>query len=123
MEQTMTANIGIYRNEADMRKAVEEIQELRERYREVRCGDASTSFNTALLEAFELGNLLDCALLTATSACNRTESRGAHSREDYPERDDKQWLKHTLASLDQDEVRLDSLPVNTDRWEPKPRKY
>jgi succinate dehydrogenase / fumarate reductase flavoprotein subunit len=75
------------------------------------------------LEILELGNLLDLALITAESARNRKESRGAHSREDFPDRDDENWLKHTLAWLDQDVVRIEYKPVDLSLWEPKPRMY
>jgi succinate dehydrogenase / fumarate reductase flavoprotein subunit len=89
----------------------------------VRVQDTGKHFNTDLLELIELGNLLDLSLITAASAANRTESRGAHSREDYPERDDERWLKHTLAYLEGDAVRIDYKPVDTSIWEPKPRTY
>ena len=123
MQTTMMEKIGIYRNENDMAAAVEEIKELRERYGSVRVQDTSSQFNTDLLEMIELGNMLDLALITAESALKRQESRGAHSREDYPERDDDNWLKHTLAYLDGNEVRLDYKGVDTSIWEPKPRSY
>jgi succinate dehydrogenase / fumarate reductase flavoprotein subunit len=84
-----------------------------ERYRSVRVQDTGKPFNTDLLEIIELGNLLDLSLITAASALNRQESRGAHSREDFPERDDDNWLKHTLAYLEGDTVRL-----TTKRWTP-----
>ncbi|MFP4376560.1 MAG: succinate dehydrogenase/fumarate reductase flavoprotein subunit, partial [Spirochaetales bacterium] len=71
----------------------------------------------------ELENLLDLSLITAASAVNRKESRGAHSREDFPDRDDPNWLKHTLASLDGNDVKIDYKEVDTSIWEPKPRKY
>ena len=71
----------------------------------------------------ELGNLLDLALITAESALNRQESRGAHAREDFPERDDAQWLNHTLCHLEEDRVTLTTREVDTSRWEPKPRVY
>ena len=123
MRDTMTAKIGIYRNGADMAAAVDELKELRALYQSVRCTDSSAQFNTELLEIIELGNLLDIALMTAASAENRTETRGAHAREDFPERDDADWLKHTLAWLDGDGVRIGYKPVDVSRWEPKPRKY
>ncbi|MDJ0804547.1 MAG: succinate dehydrogenase flavoprotein subunit, partial [Desulfobacterales bacterium] len=118
MQTVMMEKVGIYRNAADMQAAVEAMQQLRERYRGVRVQDTGKQFNTDLLELIELGNLLDLSLITAASAANRTESRGAHSREDFPERDDDQWLKHTLAYLEGDAVRIDYKPVDTSIWKP-----
>ncbi len=123
MQTTMMEKVGIYRNEADMALAVKEISALREKYRDVRTQDRGRPFNTDLLELIELGNLLDLSLITAVSALNRQESRGAHSREDYPERDDANWLKHTLAYLTEDDVKLSYKSVDTSIWTPKPRKY
>jgi succinate dehydrogenase / fumarate reductase flavoprotein subunit len=123
MQDVMTSKVGIYRNGPDISSAVEELKELREAYRDVRCPDSSTAFNTGLLEVLELGHLLDNAHITAVCALNRQESRGAHAREDFPERDDTNWLKHTLARLEGDTVTIDYKPVDISRWEPKPRKY
>jgi succinate dehydrogenase / fumarate reductase flavoprotein subunit len=123
MQTVMMEKVGIYRNSADMQAAVETLQQLRTRYQAVRVQDTGKQFNTDLLELIELGNLLDLSLITAASAANRTESRGAHSREDYPERDDERWLKHTLAYLEGDAVRIDYKPVDTSIWKPKPRTY
>ena len=123
MQVTMMEKVGIYRNDQDMAKAVEKIQELRRRYMDVRVQDKGKSFNTDLLDIIELRNLLDLSLVTAESARNRKESRGAHSREDFPERDDTNCLKHTMAVLDGDKVRIDYKPVDISVWEPKPRVY
>lgn len=123
MQMTMMEKVGIYRNAQQMQAAVDAIQALRVRYRQVRVQDTSKSFNTDLLEVIELGNLLDLSLVTATAALQRQESRGAHSREDFAERDDENWLKHSLAYLDGDTVRLDYKSVDTSIWQPKPRTY
>ena len=123
MQTTMMENVGIYRNAQAMQSAVDQVQDLRQRYRAVRVQDTGKRFNTDLLEVIELGNLLDLSLVTAASALNRRESRGAHSREDFVDRDDENWLKHTLAYLDGDSVRLDAKAVDATIWEPKPRTY
>jgi succinate dehydrogenase / fumarate reductase flavoprotein subunit len=123
MQVEMMANVGIYRNETDMTHAVDKIRELRGLYRDVRAQDTGSTFNTDLLDLIELGNLLDLALITAESARNRQESRGAHAREDYPERDDLHWLHHTLCRLERDHVTMTTREVDTSRWEPKPRVY
>ncbi len=123
MQTLMMEKVGIYRNAGDMQAAVDTLQALRERYRTVRVQDTGKYFNTDLLEVIELGNLLDLSLVTAAAALNRQESRGAHSREDFPERDDAGWLKHTLAFLEGDAVRIGYKPVDTSLWKPKPRTY
>ena len=123
MQSVMMEKVGIYRNDAQMARAVSIIQDLRNQYRDVRVQDRTKAFNTDLLEMIELRNLLDLALITAVSAQNRKESRGAHSREDFPDRDDENFLTHTLATLDKDEVHLAYKPVDTSIWPPKPRVY
>jgi len=123
MQVTMMENVGVYRNADDMTRAVETIRDLRQQYREVRIQDTGKSFNTNLLDILELENLLDLSLITAESARTRKESRGAHAREDFPERDDEGWLKHTLAILDGEGVQVSYKPVDTSAWEPRPRVY
>jgi succinate dehydrogenase / fumarate reductase flavoprotein subunit len=93
----MMDNVGVYRDGKLLTVALDKVKELEARYQKVAITDCGAVFNTELLEAQELGYLLDIAHVTVTSALARTESRGAHSREDFPERDDKKWLKHTLA--------------------------
>ena len=117
------AKVGVYRNEKPMSEAVDAIRKLRDQYHEVRTEDTNQAFNSDILGILELENLLDLSLITAASALNRQESRGAHSREDYPDRDDPNWLKHTLTRLDGDTVSIDYKEVDTSIWEPKPRKY
>ena len=123
MQETMMRNVGVYRREDDMAKAVKDIQNLRERATGLRLQDSNKRFNNEVLEILELKNLLDLALVTAECALNRTESRGAHSREDFPERDDDGWLKHTLATLENETVSISYKDVDLSRWEPKPRVY
>jgi succinate dehydrogenase / fumarate reductase flavoprotein subunit len=89
----------------------------------VRIADKGSVFNTDLLEARELGYLLDCAEVVAVGAEARRESRGAHAREDYPDRDDTDWLKHTLAYRSDAGPELRYKPVTITTFQPKPRVY
>ena len=102
---------------------MEILRDLQERYKGVGVEDEGHQFNTELLEAIELGYLLDNAEQLVHAALNRTESRGAHSREDFKERDDAEWLKHTMIYKDGDGVRIDYKPVTLGKYEPKPRTY
>jgi succinate dehydrogenase / fumarate reductase flavoprotein subunit len=119
----MMDNVGVFRTEPLMQAAVAGVAEIRERYGRIRVRDAGKVFNTDLLEARELGYLIDNAEAMATSALARTESRGAHSRDDYPERNDAGWLKHTLAYRGEAGPVLRYKPVTVTRFEPKPRTY
>ncbi len=123
MQRVMMESVGIYRTEEDMARAKQALEEMRQVHKEVRANDLSKAFNTQVLEILELGHLLDLAYTVTTCALNRQESRGAHAREDFPDRDDQNWLKHTLAWLEGDEIRLDYKDVDISRWAPKPRKY
>lgn len=130
LQETMMNNVGIFRNGPDMEKQVEIIRELKERYKNVGVDDVSARFNGDLIDAVELGFLLDCAEVMTASALNRKESRGAHEREDYDSRDDKNWLKHTMAYKDLNNpgnVLIGYKPVAlkgyTRAFEPKARVY
>jgi succinate dehydrogenase / fumarate reductase flavoprotein subunit len=123
MKAVMMGPVGIYRHGEDLAKAVKKLQELRVAAEQVKVGDTSKAYNTDLLELLELQNLLDLALVTAVCAEHRKETRGAHAREDFPDRDDETCLRHTLGWLDGGSVRLDARPVDLSIWEPKPRAY
>jgi len=123
METVMMEKVGIFRNESDLARAEAKMQELRGQWREVRVQDASRRFNTDLLGVLELGNLLDLACVTAAAARQRTESRGAHARDDHPDRDDARWLRHSLTWLGDGRLKMDTRPVDVSTWAPKPRVY
>ncbi|PKW09617.1 succinate dehydrogenase subunit A [Streptomyces sp. 1222.5] len=128
LQETMDANVMVFRTEQTIKTAVEKIAELRERYKNVAIQDKGKRFNTDLLEAIELGNLLDLAEVMAVSALARKESRGGHYREDYPNRDDVNFMRHTMAYREvgadgSETVRLDYKPVVQTRYQPMERKY
>jgi succinate dehydrogenase / fumarate reductase flavoprotein subunit len=119
----MMDDVGVYRTAEGLERARFKVAELRTRYRNVSVQDRGRTFNTDLLEARELGYLLDCAETTVAASINRTESRGAHSREDYPERDDVNFLSHSLATRRNDRIQLAYKPVTITKFQPKPRVY
>lgn len=124
MQEVMMDHVGVFREDAGLRQAIEKVRELKERYRNISIMDKGTVFNTELMEAWELGSLLELAEVTAVCALNRTESRGAHSREDYPQRNDEEWLKHTLAYRTEDgRVDIRYKPVVITKFQPKERVY
>jgi succinate dehydrogenase / fumarate reductase flavoprotein subunit len=123
MQEVMFEHVGVFREESGMKAAVEKVSELKERFANVCVDDQGSVFNTDVLEAWELGCLLDLAEVTALSALERKESRGAHAREDYPKRDDKKWMRHTLAVQTPKGVKLSYKPVAVTRFEPQERVY
>jgi len=123
LQESMMDNASVFRTAETLSKQVDVLKELRARYQNIGVEDKGRQFNTELMEAIELGFLLDNAEQLVHAALNRTESRGAHSREDHQERDDGSWLKHTLVYREDDGVRIDYKPVTLGRYEPKPRVY
>ncbi len=123
LKKVMFADVGIYRNEKDMTAALDKVHELQKRYKDVGVTDTGKVFNTELLNAWELGNMLEIAEVVAASALNRKESRGGHSREDYPDRDDKNWLKHTLIMKKNGKLEISYKPVVITKHQPKARVY
>ncbi len=123
MKEVMFDHVGIFRKDEGLKIALDKVTELRERFKHIRVSDQGKIYNTELMYAWELENLLDLALVTTVSAIARTESRGAHAREDYPSRDDVNWLKHTLAWFDDGKVSLGYKPVVITHYQPKERVY
>lgn len=123
MQAAMDEGVSVFRTAESTARAAAKVEELLAGYERVRVSDESSTFNTELTEALELGNLLALARVTAEAAARRTESRGAHSREDYPERDDGRWLNHSLCYYEEGRLEFKSKPVTVTRFEPKPRTY
>jgi len=123
LQDTMDKNAQVYRTEASLKESLAKIAELRERYEHISIQDQGQRFNTDLLEAVELGFLLDLAEVLAYTALERKESRGGHFREDYPERDDKKFMLHSMAYKNGDKIKLGWKPVTVTNYQPMERKY
>ena len=124
MKFIMMDCVGMFRTGEGMQSALETVRELRERYKHIPLHDQGKIFNTEMINLWELGNLLDIAEVVTVSALARTESRGAHARDDYPKRDDANWLKHTLSWVKPDgEIELRYKPVVVTKYQPKERVY
>jgi succinate dehydrogenase / fumarate reductase flavoprotein subunit len=121
--ETMRAKVGIFRTPDVLKEAWDKIRELKERYTHVNVRHTGEVYNTELLGALELGFSLDLAEAMTVGALTREESRGAHTRRDFPDRDDEKWLKHTMAHWTPEGPRLDYAPVSITRWQPERRVY
>ncbi|HYK93155.1 MAG TPA: FAD-binding protein [Thermoplasmata archaeon] len=123
MQDTMDRLVGIYREPAPLQEALTKVRALKARYGAVRVVDQSRVYNINLTDALETGHMLDLAEVIVVGAIARTESRGAHTRRDYPKRDDANWMKHTMARYTPSGPELSYAPVAYTRWEPKERVY
>jgi succinate dehydrogenase / fumarate reductase flavoprotein subunit len=126
MQVVMQNDYGVFRRGEDMEAGISKLVQLRERLEYASLSDKTKAFNTARIEALELDNLMATAQATALSALTRTESRGAHSREDYPKRDDANWIKHSLYFEDNDAIQFRAVnitPKHVETFEPKERVY
>ncbi len=121
--RTMEENVHVFRNKQRLTKAKKKLKELTARFSNIYVGDKGNIYNTNLRDVFELENMLNLSAVITECALNRTESRGGHWRTDYPSRNDKRWLKHTLAFKSAKGIRLDYLPVKITKWKPEIRKY
>ncbi len=123
LQRTMDSKVGVFRTGPDLKAALDKIQEIKQRLPDIKVKDRGRIYNTDLLSALEVDNLLDLAEIIVAGALARTESRGGHSRRDFPQRDDVDWLKHTLAYYTPKGPRLDYIPVTITMWQPVERKY
>ena len=123
LQRIMDSKVGVFRTDPDLKAALDKIQEIKHRLPGIKVKDRGHIYNTDLLSALEADNLVDLAEIIVAGALARTESRGAHSRRDFPKRDDVNWLKHTLAHYTPKGPRLDYIPVSITMWQPVERKY
>ena len=122
-QDCMTQHCGVFRTEATMREGIKQIGELKRKYEQIYLDDRGDCWNTELIEAWELQSLMVVGEIILTSALNRQESRGAHSREDFPQRDDQNFLQHTLAYYSPSGIDIDYMPVVIQDFTPVERKY
>jgi len=123
LQDTMDKNAQVYRTEDSLNEALDKIKELRKRYEHIQVQDRGMRFNTDLLEAIELGFLLDLAEVLAFTARERRESRGGHFREDFETRDDEKFMVHSMAYKTESDIKIDWKPVTITNYQPMERKY
>ncbi|KJE49908.1 MULTISPECIES: succinate dehydrogenase flavoprotein subunit [Acidiplasma] len=123
LRDIMWENVGIFRDKNKLEDAVRSIKKLKERSLNMYVTDKTTNYNTEVFNALETRNMIDVSLAIASAALNRTETRGAHFRDDFPERDDTNWMKHTLAYLADNDIEIKYKPVIVTKWKPEPRVY
>lgn len=124
LQNTMMEDCGVFRTEVGLKRMIDKLEELKQRYKNISLQDKSKVFNTELVEAIELENLLKNAEATVYGAYNRKESRGAHTREDYPKRDDQEWMKHSFTFQKfESSPEIKYKPVAVTRYQPMERKY
>jgi fumarate reductase flavoprotein subunit len=123
LQAAMERGAGVFRTEESLKESVEEVRGLRERYRDMALDDRDRAFNTELVAALELENMLDVAETVVRSGLERLESRGSHTRRDHPDRDDERFLKHSLAFTTPEGPRIEYGDVSITRWPPAERKY
>ncbi len=123
LADTMQEKVGVFRTGAELNEAKVVVDGLREQFKGVIVTDKGRTFNQSLIHTIETGYLLDLAATMVDGAIARTESRGAHSRTDFPERDDENWMKHTISYLEDDKIRLDYSEVAVTKYEPQVRSY
>ncbi len=121
--KVMLKKVGVFKDESSLKEAIEEIRSIKERAKHVRLEDSAKRFNTNLISLLEFFNILDLAEPIAISALERRESRGAHARTDYPERDDENYLKHSIVKLEDGEIKHSWKPVTITKYPPEKRKY
>ncbi len=123
MQQSMEKNFYVYRKMPEMKKGRDAVARLASRFKDIYVKDKGRTYNTNLRDVIELGNMLELSVAISEAASRRTESRGAHAVVEYPERDDKRWLKHTIIEKNGAKARISYIPVTITKWAPQKRVY